>query len=349
MTALRSKLVLSVVAAGTLLGAAGLLGYALRPVAPPESLKPAATESQAPVNRESFGDDRKVQVRLKTSDPAILSLRREGVLTKSECTAGGSFLSGQVVASVDEQPIIGLHTAVPLFRDLNWQDSGTDVTALQQELVSLGYLASEHVTGWYGWNTSNAVQRLRVDKGAQEGTSTTLQSEFLWLPANEVSALTCEIQPGQNVSSDTPLAKTGGAVAQLEVVAMPGSLTPGARSLTLNGLTGPVSESGVANDPTFLARVSSDVQLVEALRKDSGSTVTATLSLADKIEAHTVPVGAIVDTEGLLCVRSGARTLPVALLGSALGTAVISFTDPQAQVPQTVAVGLSLKGATCAP
>jgi peptidoglycan hydrolase-like protein with peptidoglycan-binding domain len=342
-----SALTLAALCALTLAGGAGILGYTLRPADPPELLNPSAAETQAPVASQPFDDTRKVQVRLVASDTETLTLRTAGTLTAALCETGGSIDSGSTIARVNDRPIIGLHTALPLYRDLTWGDKGTDVEALQQELVRLGHLDARFADGWYGWNTSHAVQRLRVANGAAEGGKKTRRSEFVWLPADDVTGLACELNVGDDVTEGTAFATAEGTIERLEVVSMPESLTPGDRTLTVNGVTGPASESGVVDDATFLARILDDEELVAGLREDPEATVPGDLALADTIDSYTVPVGAIIDDGDERCVQVGADTRPVDVLGSALGSTVIVFPDADTPLPDTVAIGPALTESSC--
>ncbi|HIX00492.1 MAG TPA: peptidoglycan-binding protein, partial [Candidatus Nesterenkonia stercoripullorum] len=251
------------------------------------------------------------------------------------------------IARIDDRPIIGLHTSLPLYRDLTWGDKGTDVEALQKELVRLGHLDVSFVDGWYGWTTSHAVQRLRVANGAPEGGKKTRRSEFVWLPAGDVTGLACELNVGDEVAEGTAFATAEGAIERVEVASMPESLTPGARTLTVNGVTGPASESGIVDDATFLARILDDEELVAGLREDPEATVPGDLALADTIDSYTVPVGAIIDDGDERCVQVGAVARPVDVLGSALGSTVIVFPDADTPLPDTVAIGPALTETSC--
>ncbi|WP_159619100.1 peptidoglycan-binding domain-containing protein [Ruania rhizosphaerae] len=342
-----SKITLVGMCALTLAGTAGIVGYALRPAESPELLTPAAAETSAPVVSQPFDDTHRVQVRLVTSEIEPLVLQQAGTLTASSCEGGGSIASGTLIARVDDRPVIALHTAVPLYRDLAWGDEGTDVDALQSELARLGYLSGDLVDGYYGWNTSHAVQQLRVAVGGTNGENITQRAEFVWLPAPDVTGLACEARVGQDVSPGAALANAEGALERLEIETVPDALTPGARTLTVNGVTGPVSETGVVDDPETLAQIAADTELIAAMRAEPGTTVTGNLALAEQIDAYTVPVGAIVDDGDQQCVQADETTHLVDLLGSALGSAVISFPDTDARAPETVTIGTALTETRC--
>ena len=58
-----------------------------------------------------------------------------------------------------------LDTAVAATRSLSLGMSGSDVTALQDKLISLGYLASGKNTGYFGSLTDAALKKFQCDKG----------------------------------------------------------------------------------------------------------------------------------------------------------------------------------------
>lgn len=343
-----SRIVLTGLCALTLAGAAGILGHTLRPAPSPELLNAAAAETSAPVVSQPFDDSRKVQVRFVWSATKTLPIRTSGTLTESRCVPDGSISSGAVVARIDDRPLIGLHTSVPLYRDISWGDQGADVTALQNELVRLGHLPESLVDGRYGRNTSEAVQKLRVAAGAAEGDSVTKRAEFVWLPNPVVSGIACEIQIGQDVSEGTVLATIEGVIERIEVGTMPERLTPGARTLTVNSVTGPVTESGTVDNPDFLARVIADTRLVESLQEDPDATITGSLALADEIDAYALPVGAIVEDGESRCVLVETGTRRVQVLGSTLGSAVVAFLDSETAPPQSVVIGNAITETDCA-
>jgi peptidoglycan hydrolase-like protein with peptidoglycan-binding domain len=339
-----SSTALVLISALVIAGAAGTLGYALQPAVPPDLLLASKGETTAPVVKQSFDDARKVQIRLVTADPESLVTHDSGTVTASWCADGGTVVSGTLVMRVDDRSLIGLYTTVPLYRTLYSGDEGADVEALQTELARLGYLSTDFVDGEYGWRTANAVQNLRQAVGAGEGDTAVMRSEFVWLPRPEVQNLDCAITVGQFVSAGTAIASAEGAVLRLEVSSLPENLATGERTLSLGNVTGPISESGVVDDPQFLADIA-DGGMIAALRQDPEATVTARLALAQPLDAHTLPVGAILQDGDLRCVQAGDLIYRVDLLGSSLGAAVVEFSE--AVAPDTVNIGAAITESSC--
>lgn len=342
----RGKVTLMVVCALVLVTAAGALGFALRPAASPELLRPGAAETTAPVVAKDFDDTRRVQVRLIAADATALAAQAAGTLTASWCEDAGTITSGTIVWRVDALPLIALHTTVPLYRDLAHGDKGADVEALQAELARFGHLAPELVDGAYGWATSFAVQDLREAAGATRGERIAQRAEFVWLPSTEIPGVRCEITVGQQANPGAQLASAQGAIDRLEVESMPQNLTTGQRTLRLGSLTGPVSESGIVDDAAFLTELAADTKLVTAMRQDPEATMTADLALTEPHAGFTVPAGSLIDTGQAQCVQTENGTVLVTVLGSSLGTAVVAFPE-DTTVPETVMIGSAVTEADC--
>lgn len=61
------------------------------------------------------------------------------VLTSAGVEPGGILDNGDVIAWVNDRPVIALRGSFPLYRDLGEGDSGADVTVIQRALADLGY------------------------------------------------------------------------------------------------------------------------------------------------------------------------------------------------------------------
>ncbi|MDR6199997.1 peptidoglycan hydrolase-like protein with peptidoglycan-binding domain [Microbacterium sp. SORGH_AS428] len=342
----RRAMPLIAVTALVVIAAAGATGYALRPAPAPELLQSSGEETAAPVIAQSFEDSRRVQVALVTGADQTLSVQTSGTLTASRCQDGTEISSGTVVAHVDERPLIGLHTAVPLYRDLSAGDDGADVAALQSELVRLGHLDASGADGEFGPRTGQALQRLRQSAGLDSGERAAQRSEFIWLPSSTVTGVACALKVGDPVSQGATIATSRGGLERVEVQVLPDNLAPGDRTIRIGSVQGPVDARGVATDAAFLAELSADEKLISALAQDPGSTVTANLALSSPLPAYSIPVGALIGGQERRCVKTEAGTVRAELLGSSLGTAVVAFVDADPP-PPSVVIGAALEGARC--
>ncbi|MDR0416449.1 MAG: hypothetical protein LBH76_03880, partial [Propionibacteriaceae bacterium] len=86
------------------------------------------------VTKQIYDDARTVTLTLTAGPEQRFQTPRSGRVTSSACAAGAEFISGGSALSVDGVPVLGLATAVPLWRDLALGDAGPDVAALGAEL-----------------------------------------------------------------------------------------------------------------------------------------------------------------------------------------------------------------------
>lgn len=342
----RATASLIAIAALVLIGASGALGYALRPVPEPELLRSGTAEVAAPVVAQAFDDGRRVQVRLITGVAQTLAVQTSGTLTASWCRDGAEISSGTVVARVDERPLIGLHSTVPLYRDISVGDEGADVAALQAELVRLGFLDGVGAAGEFGYRTGQALQKLRESAGLDAGDFSAERAEFVWLASPQMTGITCVLKVGDAVGQGAAIATSRGALERVEVHSLPENLTPGERTIKVGSVQGPVDGKGVATDAAFLAELAADEEFIAGLTQDPGSTVTATIALASPLDAYSIPAGALIGTEERSCVKTPDGIVQADLLGSSLGTAMVAFPESKS-APGSVAIGSELEDERC--
>jgi peptidoglycan hydrolase-like protein with peptidoglycan-binding domain len=96
-----------------------------------------------------------------------LSSPKTGVITWLPAV-GADITSGQPLMSVDAQPVILLHGALPAWRDLApGMSDGPDVQQLEAALLALGYGAksAHYPDGHWGWQTTDAVDAFQEKSG----------------------------------------------------------------------------------------------------------------------------------------------------------------------------------------
>ena len=131
------------------------------------------------------------------------------VVTSLSVSAGQTVNSGQLIGTVDEEPVFVMQGRVPAFRDLAPGTSGVDVLELQQGLEAAGFGVGEDAPGVYGEGTAAAVLRLyraagmspnlpAAAKGARLGTAAALRAQEPSVPLGEVVFV--PTLPGQALS-----------------------------------------------------------------------------------------------------------------------------------------------------
>ncbi|MEU3020442.1 peptidoglycan-binding domain-containing protein [Nocardiopsis sp. NPDC007018] len=334
----------TLLAALLLLTTGGTAGFLLRPADPPSDLASATELDSAPVVAEAFTDERNVRVALNVAPALDLVFGRSGTVTASSCVPGAALESGAVLARVDDAPVVGLATSLPLYRDLGQGHRGADVRALQKELDRLGYSTS--VDGVYGWQTARAVRSLFKDAGVRHPDGRLSREDVVWMPSSEVAVDSCAVQPGSSVSAGGAYAEVPGVLESAQLESVPESPLTGDRLLTVAGVTGPVDEDGLVDDAEFLRELAG-TPAVRSAQQGEEEPVNGSLELAEAVDAFTVPPGSLVGTaEGASCLESGGTLYAVRVVGSSLGGAVV-VPAADGDLPDRVDLGPAQSATDC--
>jgi len=241
-----------------------------------DAADPVTTDVVA-VERRTLTDAEQVSGELGYGESSqVAADRADGVLTWLP-KEGRTLRAGDVAYRVDEEPVVLLTGAIPLYRDLSYGvDEGADVRQLERNLERLGYdpgTVDEDFTG----ATADAVEQLQEDHGLDE-TGVVSAAQFLVLPE---------------------AVRVGAAQATLGVTLVPGVPTP------LYEATSTRKVVTVDLDP-------SDEDLV-----DVGARATVTLPDGTTLRATVTEVGTVATaTEAgseAQSEESGDATLPVTL------------------------------------
>jgi peptidoglycan hydrolase-like protein with peptidoglycan-binding domain len=115
---------------------------------------------------------------------------------------GGAVDRGTKLMYLDEQPVIVLFGAVPMFRDLAPGDSGADVEQLETNLTELGY-GGFTVDEEFDESTAEAVRSWHTDTGVDE-TGTVSRASVVFMPEGGLVD-TLHVDVGALVSPGTPI------------------------------------------------------------------------------------------------------------------------------------------------
>ncbi|MBB6170034.1 peptidoglycan hydrolase-like protein with peptidoglycan-binding domain [Nocardiopsis mwathae] len=336
----------AVLAGAVLVAAGGVAGFLLRPAGPPPDLAAADTITSAPVAEEKYADERTVQVTLNLSPAADLTVGTAGRVTSTGCAAGGTVESGTVPVRVDGKRLIALATSVPLYRDLRWGHTGADVKALQTELARLGHPTP--ADGTFGRRTYEAVRSLKKANGWKNPDGEVAVDRFIWLPAAQVTVEECQAPLGAHLGKGGEFATVPGRVESARADSLPADAAPGERTLTVAGVSGPVSGEGVADDPGFLRELAATKE-ARAAQKGQDDPVSGSVALTEPLDALKVAPGALFGTSGDSgCLQEGDDTIPVRIVGSNLGSTLVVPEDEDGDVPDEVAVGTAITATSCA-
>lgn len=305
--------------------AAALIAFFLyQPV--PASLATTAAPTWITLTEEELSDSRLVDLDLTLGDESTLRAPVTGLITGSSCTPGGTIASGTTAFRVDKLPLVSLHTAIPLWRDLSFGVEGDDVAALQRELSRLGYLVTE--TERFDWQTWVAWDALTEGVGGDTDYGSLALSQVLWVPETETRVAACPLGLGQSATQSEPLVTLPRQLISGAVTSYPADLVPGERRLIVDETDIEVDDLGQLSAPGLSALEKTDAFTTFSLSPDDAAP-TAELVLANPVTVYPVTPAAIAmigEVDGCVTLDTG-DAVAVAVVASRLGRSYISFAN----------------------
>jgi len=294
----------------------------------PSALRTPAVTAAVPVETRDDVDERQVQLVPQTGSARTIVSPRSGVLTALSCSAGGEISSGDVIATVDGDPVVALATTVPLWRALGVGDRGDDVRGLQSELARSG--ASVTVDGTFGVGTQRAVRAFLAARSVPMAATDPVPVDAVaWIPAPRVPTEGCQGVVGSRVDSGDELVRLPVELQSIRLDKPPLDASPGDRVVSVADVTVGITPEGMVTDPADLSRLAATREYA-ASRGQETPTISARWSLAEPVRVSVVPPGALVDLrDGTACLHpvdtSGTALPPVLVdvVGSQLGQSFV--------------------------
>lgn len=304
----------------------------------PPSLPETQPAAKAPVVAEPYADDQTVTVVFRRSPDSAVTAPVSGVITASACQPGAALGSGRSSFSLDGEPLITLHTAVPLFRDLHIGDRGPDVAALSAELRRLRMPATPGNT--FTAADLRAARQLVIRAGGLAPSGHLSPANFSWIPDRIVTVSSCPVGLAQRVRAGATLALVDQA-PEVAIDGFPASALRGQRKLRLDDVAFALPDSlkvTSRSDVAALARTATYVKAAEAAPPGKPVAVPASLTLVHPVSVVPLPPAAVNATStDTGCVASGNRIYPVRLVGSDAGSTLVLFTGRSTR-PATVSL-----------
>lgn len=329
-----------------LVSAGGLAATLVLRAGVPAALRSGTDPDSAPVVVRAFDDARTVTAQFDFAQDRVLEAPRPGRVTAAGvCADGAAIESGRRVLDLDDRPLIALHTSTPLWRELAVGARGNDVRALQEELARLG--SSVLVDGRYGRSTHGAVRDLLERNGLALPADAPLDpADILWVPAEEIAAVGCEVELGARVDAHDVLVRVPGALRGIELLDLPAGALAGARLLDLGDLVVRTDAGGAVVDPAELRLVAESPLARVLLEQEAGPRADFAWVLADPVELTGVPPRSLIDlSAGSGCVSHGGRAYQVQVVSSSLGTSLVTFEEG---ITPPESVDLDPAGGPCA-
>lgn len=314
---------IAVLIAGAI-ASAGLVAGVLVATPPDDDSWAQQSEHWIDTGLVEYRDERALQASVTIPDQSALILNATGILTHSECVVGATLSSGQITAHVEEQPILGLATSVPLWRGLTVGDQGEDVKALQRELTRLGFEVSDD--GRYGGQTRDALSMLWKQHGITDRGRSLDFTQVMWLPETAVVVFTCDVHRGQSVGGNQEFAHLTQNPVALTVGSVPEGTIDGARQVTINGVSAELDDHATTDDSALLDEVQgTDAYKVSLLTPADGALqIPVNYELVSPLDVLPVPPASLGGGGGQYCIETPHGQVPVSIVASQLGQTFVA-------------------------
>jgi hypothetical protein len=266
-----------------------------------------------------------------TSGGATTSSEPETQMITSIAAIGTPTANGDVIYTVDGQPVVALHGTQPAWRTLeSGVDDGPDVFQLEQSLVDLGYDPDATVTidDSFDSDTEAAIERWQEGLGVDPTGAVELGSVVYVAADTTITAHLAAV--GDDVTEGTAIVSLSGSSHHV-VIEVPTEL----QSVVTPGLD--VDIAGTAGVVTVLRSAERDSTTVvqalitptEPLDDPTGTVVTVRLDVMIAIGATIVPAEALVSRlDGTYAVQVGSpdgphEFLPVTVLAVSGGDVAV--------------------------
>lgn len=265
---------------------------------------PALPPATAPITRTTLVEAQTESGTLGYGDPVSVRALRTGTLTWL-AAEGSTVARGEPLFKIDEEPVVALYGAVPMYRTLGNFVEGADVRQLQENLVELGY-ADFAIDGSYAQATATAVLAWQADLGlAQTGMVEPAQVVFTPGPARIAEQIA---HVGDPIGSDAPLILTYTGSIRMVTVALN----------VADGVYNAHSDQALAVVGGTVTVTLPDARTVDGVIAEVGTVVTeeefaVTVTIADQAALGTLEA-APVDVDFVSATREDVLTVPVAAL-----------------------------------
>lgn len=290
----------------------------------PVALQAPRPADRAPVSIEEFSDAHAVKVHFDVTPDMPISWKGGGTVTGLRVGRGDDLVSGQSPLSIDGVPVLALHTAIPFYRSMSLGVQGDDVSALRDELASLGLPVGRGDRALFDQTLRSALQTLQEKAGApRDGVID--PDRVIWLPGEHNLLRVWNPRMGQGIGPD--LGASQGSIQAMSVARAPESLADGSHVIEVFGKKGAVDKELKTTQAAFLRDLASTKEYADLAGSPDAleAGVDAELKLDHPVRAFKIPVGAVFGRFGQkACVQAGGKARPITILGSKGGFVMVS-------------------------
>lgn len=340
---MRPGIVASGVLAGVvLLAIGGTAGILLMDEPTPAVLSGPDGSADFQVTSREFADERRLTFTPSSSEGLAISSPAQGVITDVTCEPGLDFASGDELFRVNDSPVFGLNTEIPLYRDLFVNDQGADVAALNKELARLGYRAGS--SDRYNWETRDGIRAFFADADVRRQDGSLFLTDVIWMQEPSLALTECKVEVGDTFAGGE-VASTSGGVDKVTMAQAPIGVTPGERVILVGDEVFDVDDEGNVS-PEGVAAIAETPEYRYWVQSEGQFDLQFMWSLKEPLQVTLVPPSAlygITETSG--CVRTADGGVPATIIASQLGQSFVTFDE--GVTPPTMVVTSRVAGETC--
>ncbi|MFE1320546.1 peptidoglycan-binding protein [Kitasatospora phosalacinea] len=346
---------------GAALALVGAVVLADRAVPSPMAADVPAGPLVVPVGRAELDESATVAVQLLRADGLRVTGRRAGVFTSVRVAPGARVAGGDVLATIDDRPVVAMSGDAPLYRDLGPGSRGPDVRRLEHFLAGLGLLTTVPDEA-YDTATATAVRAFRSRYGLERGDSFPLAA-VAWIGPAPAEVGRVPVRTGASAVPGEVLLELRGEPVEVRVADQKvGQLSPGEKVLvvgtaqvpyrpgtgrvvdpaavrTLADALAATAPAGTATSPTAPeapnASAAPSPSTAPGAQSDDALEGTGRIRPAAPVEVLTVPSGALVtDATGTVCVFPAPDAPPLVVhpLGGGTGPVNLPADTPLTRV-----------------
>ncbi len=172
-----------------------------------EARPPTALLVTAKLERRTIADSLLVRATVVAGEAKTLHapdvLGDAAVVTEVVARRGDWLAEGAVLFEVAGEPMFGLATPFPLYRDIGPGMTGPDVREVQSALERLGYPLSRTAT--FDQETQDALARFYRDRGTAEPAAMLERSHVVWLDKARRTVSAVPVKVGSTLQPGAPI------------------------------------------------------------------------------------------------------------------------------------------------
>jgi hypothetical protein len=298
------------------------------------------------ISEQKTFDEQSIRLDLQLANNAVIKSKSSGIITSSNCSPGNNAVSGGWQFSINDSKLVNLYTSIPLYRNLNLGDEGSDVQALQDELIHLKYLS--YKTNIFDQTTIYALNLLFAKNGVLEIADSLDLTKILWIPQESAKIVSCNASMGDELALNSILFSLEPAISNISLSNIPISIIQGERVVKIGDTIFQLDKKGhlkiddyskIYSTSEYKAAMETSLSSANSNSAASGQnsgaktiSINGVYQLKNAVVSYAVSPGAIISgSADSNCLESNGKLYKIKLYSSSMGKTYFDFVDKQIQ------------------